>query len=116
VAGWVYQFVARLNFIREKAGPPQSVCVARVRPPHQEEANAVATEQVEALLGRLEEGEAIPLFVFDAGYDPVKLQRALEGSACQISSACGRGVASAATLASAIRRGMSDALVATGRR
>jgi hypothetical protein len=36
------------------------------------------------LLGRLEEGEAVPLFVFDAGYDPVKLQRGLEGSACQI--------------------------------
>ncbi|MDQ3318279.1 MAG: transposase [Actinomycetota bacterium] len=54
----------------------------RVRP--DQEANAVATEQVGALLGRLGEGEAIPLFVFDAGYDPVKLQRALEGSRCQI--------------------------------
>jgi hypothetical protein len=80
VAGWAYQFVARLNFIRESWIAP--VCVVRVRP--DQEANAVATKQVEALLGRLEEGEAIPLFVFDAGYDPVKLQRALEGSACQI--------------------------------
>ncbi len=81
VAGWAYQFIARLNFIRESWTAP--VCVVRVRP--DQEANAVATKQVEALLGRLEEGEAIPLFVFDAGYDPVKLQRALEGrSACQI--------------------------------
>jgi hypothetical protein len=36
------------------------------------------------LLGRLEAGGIVPLFVFDAGYDPVKLQRGLEGSACQI--------------------------------
>jgi hypothetical protein len=29
-------------------------------------------------------GGATPLFVFDAGSDPVKLQRGLEGSGCQI--------------------------------
>ena len=56
--------------------------VERVRPA--QDANAVATEQVEALLGRLEEGVVPLLFVFDAGYDPVKLQRGLEGSPCQI--------------------------------
>jgi hypothetical protein len=59
---------------------------ARVRPA--QDANVVATEQVateqvEALLGRLEEG-VVPPFVFDAGYDPLKLQRELEGSPCQI--------------------------------
>jgi len=82
VAGWAYQFVARLSFVRESWTAP--VDVQRV-PPAQD-SNAVAAEQVEALLGRLEEGEtAIPLFVFDAGYDPVKLQRGLEGSPpCQI--------------------------------
>ena len=56
--------------------------VRRVRPA--QDANEVAAQQIEALLGRLEEGEAAPLFVFDAGYDPVKVQRALEGSSCQI--------------------------------
>src|SRR5215210_3427771 len=81
VAGWAYQFVAQLNFVRESWTAP--VDVERVRPV--QDANAVAAEQVEALLGRLEGGEvSIPLFVFDAGYDPVKLQLALEGSACQI--------------------------------
>ena len=88
--------------------------VERVRPV--QDANVVATEQVEALLGRLEEG-VVPLFVFDAGYDPVKLQRGLEGSPCQIlSSVCERGGASTATRASRIRPHMLDALVATGRR
>lgn len=69
VAGWAYQFVAQLGFARES-------WTAVV--------NAVATEQLGALLGRLESGGNCPLFVFDAGYDPVKLQRGLEGSACQI--------------------------------
>ncbi len=83
VAGWAYQFIARLNFARESWTAP--VDVERVRPC--QEANAVATEQVGALLGRLgeeETGKATPLFVFDAGYDPVKLQRGLDGSPCQI--------------------------------
>jgi DDE superfamily endonuclease len=80
VAGWAYQFVAQLGFVRESWTAP--VDVHRVRPA--QDANEVAAQQIEALLGRLEEGDAVPLFVFDAGYDPVKVQRALEGSPCQI--------------------------------
>jgi hypothetical protein len=80
VAGWAYQFVAQLGFVRESWTAP--VDVERVRPA--QDANVLAAEQIEALLGRLEEGEALPLFVFDAGYDPVKVQRALEESPCQI--------------------------------
>jgi hypothetical protein len=80
VAGWAYQLVAQLGFVRESW--TALVDVERVRPT--QDANEVAAKQIEALLGRLEEGEAVPLFVFDAGYDPVKVQRALEGSPCQI--------------------------------
>ena len=80
VAGWAYQFVARLNFVRESWTAP--VDVERVRP--DQEANAVAAGQIEELLGRSSVGDGVPLFIFDAGYDPVKLQPALEGSACQI--------------------------------
>ena len=80
VAGWAYQFVARLNFVRESWTAPVDVERVRIA----QDANGVAASQVGALLGRLEEGEAVPLFVFDAGYDPVKLQRALEESPCQI--------------------------------
>jgi hypothetical protein len=80
VAGWAYQFVAELNFVRESW--TALVDVERVRPA--QDANEVAAEQIEALLGRLEEGESAPLFVFDAGYDSVKVQRALEGDPCQI--------------------------------
>src|SRR5829696_7277650 len=117
VAGWAYQFVAQLGFVRESW--TALVDVQRVLPA--QDANEVAAQQIEALLGRLEEGDAVPLFVFDAGYDPVKVQRALEGSPCRgararSSSACAPGGASTATLACATRRSTSDTLVATDRR
>jgi hypothetical protein len=35
-------------------------------------------------MGRLPEPETVPIFVFDAGYDPVKLQRRLEGCRARI--------------------------------
>ena len=80
VAGWAYQFIAQLNFIRESWTAP--VDALRVHP--MEDANMVAVEQVKGLLGRLGKEESVPLFVFDAGYDPVKVQQGLEESRCQI--------------------------------
>jgi hypothetical protein len=82
VAGWAYQFIAQLNFIRESW--TALVDVERLRP--RRDANEVAAEQVKAFVRRSSEegGAAPPLFVFDAGYDPVKLQQGLEGSSCQI--------------------------------
>src|SRR5215203_2303616 len=85
VAGWAYQFIAQLNFVRESWTAPMDV--ERVRPA--QDANVVAAEQVRSFLRRrrsYEGGSAAssPLFVFDAGYDPVKLQQGLEGCACQI--------------------------------
>jgi hypothetical protein len=80
VAGWAYQFVAQLNFVRESWTAP--VDVERVR--HAQDANEVAAEQVKALLDRLGKRRTVPLFVFDAGYDPVKVQRGLEKAPCQI--------------------------------
>lgn len=80
VAGWAYQFIAQLNFVRESWTAP--VDVERVHP--EQETNMAAAEQVKALLGRSPMEGAIPVFVFDAGYDPVKLQQGIGGSACQI--------------------------------
>ena len=73
-------FIARLNFVRESWTAP--VDVRRVRPA--QDANEVAAEQVKAFLRRSPEERVAPLFVFDAGYDPVKVQQELEGSPCQI--------------------------------
>jgi hypothetical protein len=82
VAGWAYQFIARVNFLRESWTAPVDV----QRLPPTEDANELACEQVKGLLARLpnEEAAAVPLFVFDAGYDPVKLQQGLEEHRAQI--------------------------------
>ncbi len=80
VAGWAYQLVAELGFSRDSWVAPAD---ARRVSPH-EDADLVATEQVCGLLGRLPERSLDPLFVFDAGYDPVRLQLELERLPAQI--------------------------------
>jgi hypothetical protein len=80
VAGWAYQLVAQLGFERDSWVAP--VDARRVRPT--QDTDEVAAVQVRALVQRLPEPEALPIYVFDAGYDPVKLQRALEGCPAQI--------------------------------
>jgi DDE superfamily endonuclease len=75
VAGWAYQLIAGLSFERDSWVAPMDA--RRVRP--EEDANDVAVEQAKDLLERSSHRGAPPLFVFDAGYDPVKLQRGLEG-------------------------------------
>jgi hypothetical protein len=83
VAGWAYQFVAQLNFARESWTAPMDV--ERLRPG--QDANVLATEEVRSFLRRSlpsRRRDVAPLFVFDAGYDPVKVQQGLEGSPCQI--------------------------------
>src|SRR5215211_2766919 len=111
VAGWAYQWIAQLSFARESWTAP--VDVERVRPA--QDANVVATEQVEALLGRLEEG-VVPC---SSSTRATTLSRSSEGSRgahARSSSACERDGASTATRASRIHPSTSDALVATGRR
>lgn len=80
VAGWAYQLVARLGFERDSWVAPADA--RRVDP--EEDANDVAAEQVLDLVARLPERGTAPLFVFDAGYDPVRLQRKLEGRPVQL--------------------------------
>ena len=80
VAGWAYQLVAGLSFERDSWVTP--VDVRRVRP--EEDANDVAAGQVRQLVGRLPCPPEAPLFVFDAGYDPVRLQARLQGCRAQI--------------------------------
>ena len=52
-----------VGFVRESW--TALVDVERLRPT--QDANELAAKQIEALLGRLEEGDAVPLFVFEAG-------------------------------------------------
>src|SRR4051812_44886872 len=82
VAGWAYQFIAQLGFARDSWVAPMDL--RRVRPT--ENTNEVAAEQVKGLLPRLSERDSgdVPLFIFDAGYDPMRLQQSLEGCQAQI--------------------------------
>jgi hypothetical protein len=113
VAGWAYQFVAQLNFVRESWTAP--VDVERVRPA--QGANEVACRQVKVLLDRLGKAASVPLFVFDAaGYDPVKLQQGLEDSPCQILVRLRQDVASTVIPASPVRPRPPGGRVVTGRR
>ncbi len=75
VAGWAYQWLAQVGFERESWTAP--VDVRRVHPA--ENPNAVAAEQIASLVGRGEGAHSAPLFVFDAGYDPVQLTQGLAG-------------------------------------
>lgn len=80
VAGWAYQLVAGLSFERDSWVAPVD---ARRVPPEQN-ANEVAARQIREFVGRLHRQAKAPLFVFDAGYDPVRLQLRLEGCRIQI--------------------------------
>jgi hypothetical protein len=72
VAGWAYQWLAQLSFERDSWTAPLDV--RRVHPT--EDAGSVAIGQIRTLVGRLG-GEAVPLFVFDAGYNSVQLTQGL---------------------------------------
>ncbi len=80
VAGWAYQLIAQIGFSRDSWVAP--VDVRRVKPA--QDTDEAATEQVRTLLEWLPEPKDAPLFVFDAGYDPVKLQRGLEGCPARV--------------------------------
>ncbi len=73
VAGWAYQWLARLSFARDSWTAP--VEARRVQP--RENANAVAAQQIRALVRPGTASDGVPLFVFDAGCDPVRLTEGL---------------------------------------
>ena len=80
VAGWAYQWVAQVGFAPDSWTAPMDV--RRLRP--HESVNAVAAEQIRALLERLPIEGSFPWFVFDAGYDSVQLAQALAGARAAI--------------------------------
>ena len=69
VAGWCYSWIAQLGFDRDSWTAPLD---AR-RVPAGEDVGRVTAAQIRALTGRLRVTETAPMFVFDAGYDPIAL-------------------------------------------
>jgi hypothetical protein len=69
IAGWAWQWIAQLGFDRDSWTAP--VDAQRLHP--LDDTDQTAAAQVRALLGRLPAGGAVPLFVFDGGYDSAQL-------------------------------------------
>lgn len=84
VAGWAYQWISQLGFTRDSWTAPLDV--RRVHP--NETAYLVAVEQIRSLLSHKRKNpsipsshsEHVPLFVFDAGYEPSQLAEELGSS------------------------------------
>ena len=69
VAGWNYSWIAGLNWDADSWTAPLDV--RRISP--REDTGRATAGQVAALVGRLGAEGSVPLFVFDAGYDPIAL-------------------------------------------
>jgi hypothetical protein len=80
VAGWSYQWIAGLSWAPDSWTAPLD---ARRIPPSTD-AVAATIAQVGELVGRLGDTGAIPLFVFDAGYDPIALGHELAATRAAI--------------------------------
>ena len=69
VAGWSYQWITELGWANDSWTAPMDA--RRIAPT--ENTVAVTTGQVRDLLARLGTTDTTPMFVFDAGYDPIAL-------------------------------------------
>ena len=69
VAGWAYQWVNQLSLTADSWTAPLDV--QRVHPG--EDTNTVAAAQIKDVVRRRAADGRVPLFAFDAGYDPVQL-------------------------------------------
>lgn len=69
VAGWNYSWIAQLNWDADSWTAPLDV--RRIAPG--EQAGRATAGQIGALVERLGAAGPVPLFVFDAGYDPIAL-------------------------------------------
>jgi hypothetical protein len=80
VAGWNFQWIAQLSWAHDSWTAPLDAL--RIKP--SESATDVTIAQVRRLVGLLGASDVAPMFVFDAGYDPIALGAGLEGDAAQV--------------------------------
>lgn len=73
VAGWSYQWIAQLDWAPDSWTAP--IDVARIPPAA--DATQTTIDQVKRVVHALGEEVAVPLFVFDAGYDPIAIGHGL---------------------------------------
>jgi hypothetical protein len=80
VAGWSYQWIAQLSFDHDSWTAPLDAL--RIAP--SADATEATIAQIRRLVELLEEDRAVPLFVFDAGYDPAALAHGFGDDPVQI--------------------------------
>jgi len=72
VAGWASHWLAQISFTHDSWTAPRKIC--RLRPG--DTVNLVAVEQIRELLQDAPDCAPVPIFVFDAGYEPGQLAQA----------------------------------------
>ena len=80
VAGWCYQWICQLNWAPDSWTAPLDV---RRIPPSANTTTATI-EQVRHLVELLDDVDEVPLFVFDAGYDPIAIGHDLTDARCEV--------------------------------
>ncbi|MDA8264154.1 MAG: transposase [Actinomycetota bacterium] len=80
VAGWSYQWIAQLNFVPDSWTAPLDA----MRIPPSQDATDATIAQIRRMVKLLKEEREIPLFVFDAGYDPIAISHALGDERVQV--------------------------------
>ena len=80
VAGWSYQWITQLDWAPDSWTAPLDA----MRIPPSTDATTATVDQVKRLLDLLHDNDDVPMFVFDAGYDPIALTAALSDVRAQI--------------------------------
>jgi len=79
VAGWNYQWICQLNWAYDSWTAPLDVM--RITPSL--DATTATVEQIRRVVGLLAGEGQVPLFVFDAGYDPIAIGHDLVEERCE---------------------------------
>jgi hypothetical protein len=80
VAGWSYQWISELSWAPDSWTAPLDA----MRIPPDTDATSATVEQICRLVGLLPKKGEVPLFVFDAGYDPIAIGHDLAGERIEI--------------------------------
>ena len=80
VAGWSYQWITQLDWAPDSWTAPLDAM--RITP--NTDATTATIDQFKRLVGLFPDNRAVPMFVFDAGYDPIALGDGLSDTRAQI--------------------------------
>src|ERR1019366_3211090 len=80
VAGWSYQWICQLDWAPDSWTVP--IDAMRIKPSM--DATSSTIEQVKRLVSLLPPDKEVPLFVYDAGYDPIALSDGLQETRVQV--------------------------------